>query len=77
VVKYCASGQQRHLPLHVDQSTLSLTVALNGHAAATAVEDPAAAGDAVPLPTFTGGGTYFESLGKALVRSRRSVLLAV
>ena len=29
VVKYTA-GAQRHLPLHTDQSTLSLTIALNG-----------------------------------------------
>ena len=29
VVKYDAASRQRHLPLHVDQSDLSLTVALN------------------------------------------------
>jgi len=132
VVKYCAAGQQRHLPLHVDQSTISLTVALNGHdhakdAGRTATVAPqnitaasvifgnnvtticstivatninirtttvlnsssptsaavnhptppvvtisaAASGvkeeEEVVLPTFAGGGTYFESLGEALV----------
>ena len=29
VVKYCARGGQRHLPLHRDQSTHSFTIALN------------------------------------------------
>lgn len=49
MVKYCASGQQRHLPLHVDQSTISLTVALNGHAAVNGGHSDAATAGAGAL----------------------------
>jgi len=54
VVKYCAATGQRHLPVHVDQSHLSFTLALNGHA------DPM---HTDPDEVFVGGGTFFEALG--------------
>lgn len=45
LVKYTA-GAQAHLPLHVDESQLSLTIVLND--------------------AFSGGGTFFADLGRAL-----------
>lgn len=62
-MKYEFDAKQRHLPLHTDQSQLSLTIALN----AQTQEDDGGGGGGDP--TYTGGGTYFESLARALVNS--------
>ena len=66
-MKYEFAAGQRHLPLHVDQSELSLTIALNGQCDDS--EGGGEGGEALTFGglTFGGGGTYFESLGKALV----------
>jgi len=71
-VKYEFAARQRHLPLHCDQSELSLTVALN---AQDSFQAPSQAPEVqlqgeskgLPLPTYGGGGTFFESLGHAVV----------
>ena len=80
VVKYEYSARQRHLPLHTDQSVLSLTIALNAATASAEdddndeeEEDEEGKGKREESPlelTFSGGGTYFESIGKALVPVR-------
>ena len=49
LVKYTAAGGQAHLPMHTDESQLSLTIVLNSD-----------------QDDFTGGGTFFADLGRAL-----------
>ena len=70
MVKYLAEAQ-RFLPLHTDQSTLSLTIALNDPDSTGSSEDPALPEEATEvMPNsvagFEGGGTYFESLARTL-----------
>jgi hypothetical protein len=65
VVKY-HEGAQRHLPLHLDQSHISLTIALNAHESAGDSEDD--------MPCYEGGGTFFCDLGRSVRVGRGSVL---
>jgi hypothetical protein len=70
---------QRHLPLHTDQSTHSLTIALNAFATTTTpTTTTTAADDAAPAPPpaaapllllserYRGGGTYVAAWGCAV-----------
>ena len=65
IVKYEYASCQRHLPLHTDQSTLSLTIALNRGSSDTG--QGSSSGDVALAGEFAGGGTFFESLGRAIV----------
>lgn len=60
VVKYEYTAKQRHLPLHTDQSTLSLTIALNEGGEGIILEDSISG-------QYSGGGTYFEALNETIV----------
>jgi hypothetical protein len=63
VVKYEYAAKQRHLPLHTDQSTISLTIALNGQ---TQTQNPDDSNNS--KATYEGGGTYFEAINETIVR---------
>ena len=79
VVRYSAApGQACHLPLHCDESTLSFTLSLNsGHGdeencgsnfARNGVESSRSieSSNRCHLPQYSGGGTYFAALRRAL-----------
>lgn len=93
IVKYEHAAKQRHLPLHTDQSILSLTIALNSADNSidmsssnnsktldeTAIDEISTKGvsvnDASAEVTFSGGGTYFESLKATIVPSQGSLVV--
>lgn len=80
-MKYEYSAKQRHLPLHTDQSILSLTIALNEQDNMIEIKRnlDTQQNDGVNVSSssvsivgsnvggYSGGGTYFEAMNETIV----------